>query len=93
MLHEFFNKEFQQWVSFRIPHYLQKYVPVSFCGKVLPGSKTEDGNSPQPGSTKYSEDSTGLPFWVSSYNPHCWSLDLRIMSWKLGQNDFMIYTQ
>ena len=40
----------------------RKYVQVSFCGKVLPGSKTKNGNSPQPGSTKCSEDSTGLPF-------------------------------
>ena len=93
MLHEFFNKEFQHWVSFRIPRYLQKYVQVSFCGKVPPGSKTKNGTSPQTGSTKYSKHSTGLPFWVSRYNPQCWSLDLIIMSLKPGQNDFMIYTQ
>ena len=52
------NSEF--YLEFLIIY--KKYVQVSFCGKVLPGSKTKNGNSPQPGSTKYSEDSTGLPF-------------------------------
>ena len=93
MLPKFLNKEFQHWVSIRIPHYLQKICASEFLGKVLPGSKTKNSNSPQPGSTKYSEDSTGLLFWVSSYNSQCWSLDLRIMSLKPGQNDFVIYTQ
>ena len=42
----------------------QKSMLVSFCGKVLPGGKTENDNSPLPESNKYSEDSSDLPFSV-----------------------------
>ena len=62
MVHKFLYKEFQHLISIRIPHYLQKICASKFWGKVLPGSKTKNSNSPQPGSTNYSEDSTGLPF-------------------------------
>ena len=52
MLHEFFNKNFQHQISFkllsRIPHYLQK-----IC---LSESKTKNDNSPQTQSDKYSDN-------------------------------------
>ena len=41
---------------FRIPHYLQKICARKFFGKVLPGNKTENDDSPQTQNTKYSED-------------------------------------
>ena len=68
-------------------------VQVSFCGKVLPGNKTENDNSPQTRNTKYSEDSSNVPFLVWSYSPQCCSLVFRIMSLKLGRNEFALYAQ
>ena len=53
-----FNTEFP--LEFLITS--KKSGKVSFCGKVLSGSKTKNGNSPHLRSTKYYENSTGLPF-------------------------------
>ena len=40
----------------------KKSMLVSFCGKVLPGNKTKNDDSPETRNTKYSEDSSDLPF-------------------------------
>ena len=89
MLREFFDKDFQHWVSFscclEFLIIYKKSVQVSFCGKVLPGGKTKNHNSPQTRSTKYSEDGSDLPFWVSSYSPQYWRLVFRIMPLKLDK--------
>ena len=54
VLHQFFDKDFQHGVPFkslfRIPHYSQKIfylIQMNFCGRMLPGYKTENVNSPQ----------------------------------------------
>ena len=40
----------------------KKSFEVSVYGKVLPGSKTKNDNSPQTRGTKYSENCSDLPF-------------------------------
>ena len=66
VLDEFFDKDFQHGVSFkllfRISDYLQKSVLISFRVKVLLGCKSKNDHSPQTRSTKYSEDSSDLRF-------------------------------
>ena len=55
------NTEFPLSCCLELLVIYKKSMLVSFCGKVLPGSKTKNDNSPQTRSTKYSKDSSGLP--------------------------------
>ena len=52
----------------RCLEFLKKSLLLNFCGKVLPGDKTKNHSSPQTQSTKYSEDSSDLTFWIQSYS-------------------------
>ena len=53
-------KELSYCLEFLIIY--KKCVQVNFCGKVLPGNKTENDNSPQTRNTNFSEDSCDLSF-------------------------------
>ena len=51
----------------------KKPILISFCGKVLPGFKSKNDNSPQTRSTKYSEDSSDLlEYQATIHNAGVW---------------------
>ena len=58
-----------------------------FGGRMLPGNKAKNYNSPQK--SKFQK----LPFQIRSYCPQYCSLALRTMSLKLARNDFALCIQ